>query len=237
MRILAIEGALARCSAAVWADGAVVAAAATDAPRGQPALLPPMVRDVLERAAPRDVLKRAVSRDVLARAGGAPDAVAVGIGPGGFTGLRAAIALAEGVARGAGCPLAGITTGEALLAALPPGMRAGRAVWAAIDNRRGRVVLEIFAPDEAMPAAPLVAGLDALPPAHGPVLVLGDAAEAIAALLRARGDAAQAHPGLPDAADVARLAAQRLLAGLPPRPAAPLYAEPPAVTAARPVPA
>jgi tRNA threonylcarbamoyladenosine biosynthesis protein TsaB len=218
MRILAIEGALARCSAAVWADGAVVVACATDAPRGQPALLPPMVADV------------------LARAGGAPDAVAVGVGPGGFTGLRAAIALAEGVARGAGCPLAGITTGEALLAALPPGMRAGRAVWAAIDNRRGRVVLEIFAPGEATPAPPLVAALDALPPAHGPVLVLGDAAEAVAALLCARGDAAQSHPGLPDAADLARLAAQRLLAGVPPRPAAPLYAEPPAVTAARPVP-
>jgi tRNA threonylcarbamoyladenosine biosynthesis protein TsaB len=205
MRILAIEGALARCSAAVWADGTVVAAAATDAPRGQPALLPPMVRDV------------------LARAGGAPDAVVVGVGPGGFTGLRAAIALAEGIARGAGCPLAGITTGEALLAALPPDMRAGRSVWAAIDNRRGRVVLELFAPDDAMPAAPLVAALDALPPTRGPVLVLGDAAEA--------------HPGLPDAADLARLAAQRLRAGLPPRPAAPLYAEPPAVTAARPVPA
>jgi tRNA threonylcarbamoyladenosine biosynthesis protein TsaB len=219
MRILAIEGALARCSAAVWADGTVVAAAATDAPRGQPALLPPMVRDV------------------LARAGGAPDAVVVGVGPGGFTGLRAAIALAEGIARGAGCPLAGITTGEALLAALPPDMRAGRSVWAAIDNRRGRVVLELFAPDDAMPAAPLVAALDALPPTRGPVLVLGDAAEAIAAVLRARGDAAQAHPGLPDAADLARLAAQRLRAGLPPRPAAPLYAEPPAVTAARPVPA
>jgi tRNA threonylcarbamoyladenosine biosynthesis protein TsaB len=219
MRILAIEGALARCSAAVWADGAVVAAAATDAPRGQPALLPPMVADV------------------LARAGGGPDAVAVGVGPGGFTGLRAAIALAEGIARGAGCPLAGITTGEALLAALPPEMRAGRAVWAAIDNRRGRVVLEIFAPGEAMPAPPLVSALDALPPALGRVLVLGDAAEAIATLLRARGDSAQAHPGLPDAADLARLAAQRLLAGLPPRPAVPLYAEPPAVTAARPVPA
>jgi len=219
MRILAIEGALARCSAAVLADGVVLAAAAADAPRGQPSLLPPMVRDV------------------LARAGGAPDAVVVGVGPGGFTGLRAAIALAEGIAHGFGCALLGVTTGEALLTGLPPGRRAGRAVWAAVDNKRGRVVLEVFAPGGSAPAPPLVAALDSLPAPGGPVLVLGDAAQAVAAALQARGDAVEACPGLPDAAALARLAAHRLPAGLPMRGAAPLYAEPPAVTAARPVPA
>jgi tRNA threonylcarbamoyladenosine biosynthesis protein TsaB len=216
MRILAIEGALARCSAAVLADGAVLAAAAADAPRGQPALLPPMVHDVLARA----------GLDAAAL-----DAVAVGIGPGGFTGLRAAIALAAGIAQGAGRPLAGITTGEALLAALPAALRAGRAAWAAVDNRRGRVVLEVFAPGADLPFPPLVVALDSLPPAGGPVLVLGDAAAAVAAVLHARGDDAHALPGLPDAADVARLATARLRAGVALRPAAPLYAEPPAVTA------
>jgi len=216
MRILAIEGALARCSAAVLVDGAVVAAAVAEAPRGQPALLPPMARDVLVRAG-------------LAAA--ALDAVAVGVGPGGFTGLRAAIALAEGIARGAGRPLVGVTTGEALLAALPDGLRQDRTVWAAIDNRRGRVVLERFAPGSEAVMVPLVAPIDALPVADGPVLVLGDAADAVGAALRARGDAAQACPGLPAAADLARLVARRLGAGVPMRGAAPLYAEPPAVTA------
>ncbi|BDG70841.1 tRNA (adenosine(37)-N6)-threonylcarbamoyltransferase complex dimerization subunit type 1 TsaB [Roseomonas fluvialis] len=216
MKILAIEGALARCSAAVLADGVVLAAAAADAPRGQPALLPPMVQDVLTRA----------GLDAAAL-----DAVVVGIGPGGFTGLRAAIALAAGIAQGAGRPLAGITTGEALLAALPAGLRAGRAAWAAVDNRRGRVVLEVFAPGADVPSAPLVVALDSLPPADSPVLVLGDAAEAVATALRARGNDAHAHEGLPDATHLARLAAARLRAGLAPRPAAPLYAEPPAVTA------
>ena len=216
MRILAIEGALARCSAAVLVDGAVVAAAVAEAPRGQPALLPPMARDVLVRAG-------------LAAA--ALDAVAVGVGPGGFTGLRAAIALAEGIARGAGRPLVGVTTGEALLAALPDGLRQDRTVWAAIDNRRGRVVLERFAPGSEAVMVPLVAPIDALPVAERPVLVLGDAAEVVAAVLRARGDAAQACPALPAAADLARLVARRLGAGVAMRGAAPLYAEPPAVTA------
>ena len=222
MRILAIEGALARCSAAVLADGAVLAAALADAPRGQPALLPPMAARVLAEAG--------LSAAAL-------DAVAVGVGPGGFTGLRAAIALAEGIARGAGRPLHGVTTGEALLAGLPPGMRAGRTVWAAIDNRRGRVVLEVFAPGQDVPGPPLVAALEALPPPAGPVLALGDAAEAVAAALVARGDPAEARPGLPEAADLARLVASRLRAGIALRGAAPLYAEPPAVTAPRPVPA
>ena len=48
MRILAIEGALARCSAAVLADGEIVASAREDAARGHPSLLPSMAQAVLE---------------------------------------------------------------------------------------------------------------------------------------------------------------------------------------------
>ncbi|WP_137126460.1 tRNA (adenosine(37)-N6)-threonylcarbamoyltransferase complex dimerization subunit type 1 TsaB [Roseomonas sp. HF4] len=214
MRILAIEGALARCSAAVLAGGAVVAAEAAEAARGHPALLPAMAAAVLARAG---------------LAATALDAVAVGVGPGGFTGLRAAIALAEGIARGAGVPLIGATTGEVLAQPLPEADRAARPVWAVVDNRRGRMVLEAFAPGAATPAAPLVALLDDLPPVAGSLLLLGDAAEAVAAALLARGDLAEARPGLPLAEDLARLAARRLAGHLPPRGGAPLYAEPPAV--------
>jgi tRNA threonylcarbamoyladenosine biosynthesis protein TsaB len=216
MRILAIEGALARCSAAVLADGQVLAARSAEGARGQPALLPPMAAEVLAQAGLRAT---------------ALDAVAVGVGPGGFTGLRAAIALAEGIARAAGVPLIGVTTGEALEAALPAGLRAGRATWAVVDNRRGRVVLECFAAGAATPGAPIVAAMDDLPPATGPVLLLGDAALDVAAALAARGDAAEALPGLPEASAVARVARRRIAGDLPPRDGAPVYAEPPAVRA------
>ncbi|MEO3474923.1 tRNA (adenosine(37)-N6)-threonylcarbamoyltransferase complex dimerization subunit type 1 TsaB [Roseomonas sp. CAU 1739] len=216
MRILAVEGALARCSVALLVDGAVVAARQQEAARGHPALLPRFAAEILADAG---------------WAATALDAVAVGVGPGGFTGLRAAIALAEGLAQAAGRPLVGVTTGEALAAALPEGLATGRAIWAAIDNRRGRVVLECFAPGAAKPGLPIVAPLDSLPAAGAPVLILGDAAEAVAALLTARGDVAQSRPGLPCAAAVARVAADRLAGRLPPRDATPLYAEPPAVSA------
>ncbi len=216
MRILAIEGALARCSVALLADGVVLAARQADAARGHPALLPRFAAEVLAEAG--------VAASGL-------DAVAVGVGPGGFTGLRAAIALAEGLAHGAGRLLVGVTTGEALAATQPEAGAAGRAVWAAIDNRRGRVVIECFDPGAPMPGPPIVAPLDSLPAAGGPVLVLGDAAAVVAGLLAARGDAAEARPGLPHAEAVALVAARRLTGSLPPRGAAPLYAEPPAVSA------
>lgn len=45
------------------------------------------------------------------------EAVVVGTGPGGFTGLRVGLATAKTIAHGLGVPLVGISTGEALLAA------------------------------------------------------------------------------------------------------------------------
>lgn len=207
MRILALDGSLARASAALWADGAVVAHRAQAGERIQPTALPPMAEAVLE--------------------GGTPDAVAVVVGPGGFTGLRAAIALAEGIALGLNLPLIGVTTGEALAAALPEALRA-REVWSAVDTKRGRLALERVA--GLVGAPPLVVAERDLPAPAGPVAVVGDAAPVAAARLLARGaDAVLTDSRLPDAGAAALVAALRLAGAIPPRDAAPLYAEPPAV--------
>jgi tRNA threonylcarbamoyladenosine biosynthesis protein TsaB len=213
MRILALDGSLARVSVALCDGAAILAQQAQGGERIQPSALPPMAAAVL--------------------AAGRPDAIAVVVGPGGFTGLRTAIALAEGLALGLGVTLIGVTTGEALAAALPDALRAEREVWAAVDTRRGRVALERFAPGAWTPLGPpLVLDERDLPvPAH-PVAATGDAAPLVAARLLARDIPAMLTDSrLPDAVAVARVAALRLAGAIAPRDAAPLYQEPPAIRA------
>ncbi|MGG5810840.1 tRNA (adenosine(37)-N6)-threonylcarbamoyltransferase complex dimerization subunit type 1 TsaB [Falsiroseomonas sp. CW058] len=212
MRLLALDGSLARASAALMVDGAPRARLAEEGARVQPTALPVLARRLLDEA-------------------GGADAVAVVVGPGGFTGLRTAIALAEGIALALSVPLVGVTTGEALAAALPEDLRATREVWAAIDTRRGRFVLERIAPGAWAAMLPPVAMAEAaLPAPAGPVAAVGDAAPALAARLLARGsDVVLTASRLPDAAAAGAVAWRRLTGAIPPRDAAPLYVEPPAV--------
>jgi len=204
MKLLALDAALARCSAAVVVDGSAVAHQAAAAARGQPALLAPMAQAVLAQAG-------------LAAAG--LDAVAVTVGPGSFAGLRAAIALAQGIALAAGRPVIGVRVAEALAAACT--LPAGRTCWVAIDSRRGRVFLDRDGAIEPF-------ALTALPRPSGPVAIAGDAATEVATRMAARGDNVMLTDArLPDARHVAAVAARRLAGELPPLAAQPLYIDPP----------
>lgn len=142
--------------------------------------------------------------------------VAVTIGPGSFTGIRAALSLAHGIALAAGVPVVGVTVGEAL--AVPD---CGRLQWVAIDTRRGRVFLEHG-------GGVATVALDALPDPPGPVSLAGDAAIAVASRLAARGADVLLLPArMPTPAGVAAAARRRAGAGPDSRPAQPLYVDMP----------
>lgn len=72
------------------------------------------------------------------------DLIAVTVGPGTFTGLRIGLAAARGIALAAKKPLIGVTTLEAISAAVSPSMAAGRPVIATGDARRGEIYLQAF---------------------------------------------------------------------------------------------
>ncbi len=204
MRVLALDAALARCAAAAVVDDVVRAARQEDASRGHAALLPIMANEVLAEAG-----LAATSLDL----------VAVTVGPGSFTGIRAGLALAQGIALAAGVPAVGVSVGEALADSLP--YLGGRLLWSAIDSRRGRVFLE-------RDGVVVACSLDALPAPDSRVAIAGDAAIEVAARLAARdADIMLTDARLPQARHVAVVGARRLRGELPPRPALPLYVDPP----------
>lgn len=78
-------------------------------------------------------------------AGGWPgiETIAVGTGPGSFTGLRVGISTARGLSMSRGLPLAGVPTVDALARAI--GERAGsRPRLALVDARRGEVFAALY---------------------------------------------------------------------------------------------
>ncbi|GBQ80444.1 peptidase [Gluconacetobacter johannae DSM 13595] len=149
------------------------------------------------------------------------DLIAAVVGPGSFTGLRATLALAHGLALGTGCPVVGVTTGDALAPALRAEAGDGRAVLCLSAARRGRVFVE---QDGQVRAA----AVDTLLLPEGPLLLAGDAASDIRAARGAgRDDIALSHWTAPDAAMIARAALAARAGGGPMREALPLYVDPP----------
>lgn len=83
------------------------------------------------------------------------DRIGVGVGPGGFTGLRIGVATARALAQSAGAQLVGVSTLRALASAAEA--PAGGGVLAVIDARRGEVFAGGWRDGEELLAATAIA--------------------------------------------------------------------------------
>lgn len=202
MKLLAFETATEACSVAVWDSGRVLERFEL-APRRHAELALPWADAVLAEAG--------IARAQL-------DAIAVGRGPGAFTGVRLAIGLAQGIALALDRPVLPVSTLAALALRAPAD---ADHILSAIDARMGEVYTAAFR-REGEGVAPLsderVWAPDAveLPTSAQRWDAVGTGLAALDAALQARlqprlgrVDAA----ALPHAADVARLAALDFAAG------------------------
>ena len=124
MNLIAFETSTEACSVALWRDGEVLERFEV-APRRHAELALPWAQALLAEAG--------MARSQL-------DAVAVGRGPGAFTGVRLGIALAQGIALALDLPMLPVST----LAALAMRAPAPGKVLAAIDARMGEVYVAAF---------------------------------------------------------------------------------------------
>jgi tRNA threonylcarbamoyladenosine biosynthesis protein TsaB len=172
MRVLAIDTALAACSAAVLdtEQGGIVAGESLPMTRGHAEALMPLLARVMERSG-------MTLSDI--------DRVVVTTGPGSFTGLRVGISAARGIALAANKPAVGLSTLSAYAA---PHLTADNAapVVCAIDARHENVYLQVFSPDGRTLTPPRLATLrEAVHAASAsPARIVGSAAQAVVAAMR-----------------------------------------------------
>lgn len=227
MRILGFDTATSACSAAVWEDGRIAARRFEPMPRGQSERLIPMVREVLSEAG-------ADFPDL--------DLLAVTIGPGSFTGLRIGLAAARGMALAGDLACFGVTTLDAVAAGVSEREREEANVLVVLDSKRAEVYAQAFRSDLrplSEPKALMPADLAALT-ATGEgdadhVVVAGDGAGQAVEALKDKGIEAvlSTAPGVPDAATVAAIAAERWSPDQPAAPLRPLYLRPPDAKASK----
>jgi tRNA threonylcarbamoyladenosine biosynthesis protein TsaB len=220
MKILAFDSSGGGCAAAVLSGDRVLAEESATMLRGQAEHLVPMIA-------------RAMTAAGLGF--GELNLIAVTLGPGAFTGVRIGIATAQGLALATGVPALGLGSFEAVAAAVPAAVLAGRALMVAIESRRDELYLQAF--DEKrtpLGEGALVAAEQWLERAPaGPLILAGDGAERLRPALAGRDLAMAPGTGRIDTAALARLAAERWRAGFRTERLEPRYLHAPDVTMAK----
>lgn len=187
MRILALDTATASCSVAVLDGDAVRAELTLEVPRAHSTRLMPLIAQAIEESG--------LQRSDL-------ELIAVGVGPGSFTGLRIGIATAKGLALGLGIPAVGVSSLKAI--ALGTGAQVGLVV-PMLDAKRERLFAAAYAPGNEDPAT----WVEVLPAQHTTVSELGAHLGALlhtAPLITTAGDGAEPYSAKLCLGDALRLA-------------------------------
>lgn len=93
----------------------------------------------------RELLAAVESAAAAAGGWGAVEAIAVGVGPGSFTGLRIGVATARGLVQGLEKPIAAVGSLRALARGIAAGLDEPDGPWlAVIDARRGQVFAALY---------------------------------------------------------------------------------------------
>ncbi len=184
MKILAFDTSAAHVAAALLCDGRILSEIVEPMARGQAERLMGLLQEAL-------AAQSLAWRDL--------DAIAVGTGPGNFTGIRISVAAARGLSLSTGRPAVGIGRLEALA------WGGQRPLVATADARRGGVHWQVFGDG---PSAPVLSDLAELPAPGMPrgLPCLGEMAAAVAAATG--GQVAAPAASLPAA--MANLAAERM---------------------------
>lgn len=144
MRILALDTATASCTAAVVDGNQILAELSLQIPRAHSTRLMPLIDQAVRESG--------VSKCDL-------EAVAAGIGPGSFTGLRIGLATAKGIAFALGIPTVGVPTLQSL--AYGTGAQIGLVV-PMLDAKRGNVYTAVYGAGDRDPAT----WVELMPPTH-----------------------------------------------------------------------
>lgn len=207
MKLLALDTATENCSVALWLEGRVLSRE-QELGRGHAEHILPMIDEL-----------RASAGIELAQL----DAIAVGLGPGGFTGVRLGVSVAQGLAFGVGLPIVGISNLAALAQrALDARPEAG-GVLVCADARMGEIYTAAFrrAADglaetlgEERVCPPGKVSLDPAVPGHW--IGVGRGFRAYLELSQRLGGSLAAIEAelLPDAASMLRLAVRAFSAGM-----------------------
>lgn len=201
MLILGLETSTARSSVALVDGERVVASAAVGVPRRHAEFLGPAIEFCLEQG-------QVTAEDVTG--------VAVGLGPGRFTGLRIGIATAQSFAEGRRLPVVGLSGLDVLAFNV---RHARKLICAALDARRGELYWAFYrsAPGGVQRQTDLRVGdVDKLAAeiegAGEACLVIGDAVLSYrGALTSLDAELAGIELAWPDAADLAELAVPRFV--------------------------